>query len=372
MKLLKNFFNTNIRCKDNLSRRRVILVKSVLFLAVPVFIIFSIMNFFYIHQYIVAGMDVFAAIISIYAIYVLQRAKDLPKASIIATLNLMIFFILFIYTNGSSHFGLIWTIFLPIFAILVNGKRAGLYFSVFFYSIIYFMAYRAIGVWNDGEWLIQDFLRLVGSSMLLTYIMYMNEKALESSEEKLIQIRDKEKEYINNLHILSITDPLTELYNRRYFNEMAHKLISLAKRKKHSYTFFILDIDHFKLYNDNYGHIKGDEALKNISKVLKNYVQRDDDFIFRLGGEEFAGIIISDCPQDTHTWIESICDVIEDMKIEHCKSTTSKYITASIGVATISYENDFSIDEIYALADEALYLAKHNGKNRTELSDKSA
>lgn len=369
MKILLNFFNLDVGCKDTLAHRRVIIIKSALFLVVPVFIFFGFMNIFFIHQYIIAILDSFAALVSIHAIYILQSEKDLPKAAKIATFNVMLFILLFVYTNGSSHFGLIWTIFLPIFAILVNGKKIGLYISIFFYSILYYMAFTSIGLWDDGRWMIQDFMRLMFSSIILIYIMYMNEKALESSDKKLIETRAREKDYIESLHLLSITDTLTDLYNRRYFNEMAPKLISLSKREKHALIFFILDIDYFKQYNDTYGHIKGDEALQKISKALKDHIQRGDDFIFRLGGEEFAGIVLSEDIEECHIWIKSICKIIEDLKIEHSSSTISPYITVSVGVTTVYPDDGLNIEQIYALADKALYAAKEDGRNHTKFSN---
>lgn len=369
MNLLKNFFDCNIECESNLSQRRAQLVKTILFLAIPIFIFFSIFNIIETHQYSIALFYMLAAVFSIYAIYTLRLDKDLPKAAKIATINLMLFFILFTYSNGSSNYGLIWTIFLPIFAFLVNGRKIGLLFSLIFYIFIYFMAFNAIGIWEDGSWQMQNFLRFFFSSIILTYIMYMNEKVLEDSDEKLTQIRKRENEHIIELQTLTITDPLTELYNRRYFNDMAPSLIAIAKRQKYFFTFFILDIDYFKPYNDNYGHIKGDDALRKISKVLKNHIQRDDDFIFRLGGEEFAGIILSDNTQETQSWIKSICKLIEDLQIEHEYSKVSKYITASIGVASTCDEEYLDIDKLYALADEALYAAKDSGKNKMTVSE---
>ena len=95
----------------------------------------------------------------------------------------------------------------------------------------------------------------------------MNEKTIESSHLKILEIRKKEKEYMEQLHELSIIDPLTSLYNRRYFNDMSEQLVSLAKRQNLILTFFILDVDYFKPYNDNYGHQKGDEVLQKISKT---------------------------------------------------------------------------------------------------------
>ncbi len=230
------------------------------------------------------------------------------------------------------------------------------------------MAFNAIGVWENGTWQMEGFLRFFFASILLTFIMYMNEFALESAYEKLLDTRKREEKYIKELHELSITDPLTQLYNRRYFTEMVPKLLSFAKRKKLSLTFFILDIDDFKLYNDSYGHVKGDEALQKISKLLKNHIQRGDDFVFRLGGEEFGGIILSENINETQKWINSICTLIKDLQIEHDLSTTSKYMTVSIGISNTCKSKDINVDKLYALADKALYSAKKDGKNRAVLN----
>jgi diguanylate cyclase (GGDEF)-like protein len=364
-----NFFNINAEVKDSLSNRRTILIGTILFLTIPIFTFLAAFNIFYTSNYTIAIFDTIALAFILYSIYTLKKSKNINEASIRATTILMIFTILYIHVNGNTQFSLIWTIFLPIFAFLINGKKIGLYFSVLFYIFIYIIAFNAIDIWEDGLWKIEDFFSLCFSSIILIYVMYMNEKVLEDSDEKLTQIRKRENEHIIELQTLTITDPLTKLYNRRYFNDMAPSLIAIAKRQRYFFTFFILDIDYFKPYNDNYGHIKGDDALRKISKVLKNHIQRDDDFIFRLGGEEFAGIILSDNTQETQNWIKSICKLIENLQIEHKYSKTSKYITASIGVASTCDDKYLDIDKLYALADEALYAAKDSGKNKMTVSE---
>ncbi|MEA3369987.1 MAG: GGDEF domain-containing protein [Campylobacterota bacterium] len=362
----------NVEYDDNCSYRRILLISIILMATVFVFVLFSFVNAVFLHNYIVASLDAIAALVSIYAIYNLKKYNNVPLAAKLATFNLMFFFLTFIYLNGASHFSLIWTIFLPIFAILTNGKRIGLYFSILFYAVLFTMAYSAIEVWNNGTWLIQDWLRLVVASSMLTFVIYMNESALEASDIKLAEIRENEKAHLKELKSISITDQLTGLYNRRYYNEMLPKLISLAKRKEHYITFFILDIDFFKNYNDHYGHLKGDGTLIKVAHAIRDYIHRGDDFVFRLGGEEFAGVILSDDSNKTHKWISSLCEVIENLKIEHADSNISEYVTASIGVATISHEKNKDMDTLYHFADEALYLAKNGGRNRMNLSDQSA
>lgn len=369
MDKLRCILALNIEFDDNSSYRRVILVSIILMATVFIFIFFAIINTLFLHNYIVALLDAIAATVSIYGIYNLKKYKNISLAAKLATFNLMFFFLTFIFVNGDSHFSLIWTIFLPIFATLTNGKNIGLYFAILFYTILFTMAYNAIEVWNNGEWLIQDWLRLVFASSMLTFIMYLNESALEASDKKLSEVRKNEKKYLQELKHKSITDQLTGLYNRRYYNEMIPKLISLAKRREHYITFFILDIDLFKNYNDHYGHIKGDETLVKVSHAIRDHIQRGDDFVFRLGGEEFAGIILSDDHEKTHQWISSLCEIIENLKIEHCDSDISKYVTASIGVSTICHDRNHNMDTLYRFADEALYIAKDTGRNRVNLGN---
>ena len=370
MKKLLELLSLNIDFTDNISYRRVLLITSISIVTAGTFTLFTLINFFLLQNYMLAALDLLASLISISVIVSLYKTQNIDLSAKVATFNLMLFFFSLTIINGNAHFSLIWTIFLPIFAILANGKKVGLYFSILFYIPLLTFAYYNIGVWSGGEWLFIDWIRLSASGIILTFAIYMNEQALELSDKKLSEIRLKEKEYIKILHEKSITDELTGLYNRRYFYDMVPKLSALAKRQEHYITFFILDIDYFKNYNDYYGHMLGDQTLVEISNAIKGHIQRDDDFVFRLGGEEFAGIIISEDKHKTHAWIKELCPVIEALNIEHIESHTSNIVTVSIGVATVSYDQDHDINKLYSFADQALYTAKNNGKNRSELSFK--
>ncbi len=362
--IFHKLITSNMKFNDKTSYRRVILVNTILFLTVFILLFFTFFNYLTEH-YVIGTLDAIAATVSFYALIHLRIYNNVNTAAKIATSNLGLFFLLFAYTNGGDHFGMIWTIFLPIFAILVNGRRVGLYFSIIFYSLLYYMAYNGISVWAQGQWQMTDFLRLFFSSVVLTYAMYVNEFALEESDNELTKIREREKEHIEQLQALTITDELTTLYNRRHFNELAPKLLSLAKRKQLYLTVLIIDIDHFKSYNDNYGHHAGDIALTQVASVIKHQVQRDDDFVFRLGGDEFAGITLSEDPSRTHEHIASICKLVEALKIEHKYSSVSNFLTTSIGITTVHPDMDYSLEDLYKDADKNLYKAKENGKNQS-------
>jgi len=169
-----------------------------------------------------------------------------------------------------------------------------------------------------------------------------------------------------------IRDPLTGLFNRRFYNEIIERELLRTKRDKTYITFIMLDIDYFKLYNDTYGHKRGDEALKKVATTLKSILNRGSDYIFRMGGEEFSILFTELGSSESKKMAEHICKSIEDLKIEHSKSTCSKYLTVSLGALTVNMGHDI-VDEtaLYTLADSALYKAKESGRNKVFIHKKN-
>ena len=165
-----------------------------------------------------------------------------------------------------------------------------------------------------------------------------------------------------HVEYLSITDELTGLYNRRFFNIKIEEEINRAKRENNNFSFLIMDVDYFKQYNDTYGHQKGDFALEKVSSILKKRTSRGSDFAFRLGGEEF-GIITTLDKDKMIEFATVIKNEIENLHIEHYSSKVSKYLTVSIGIIS---KNGFDItnsDDLYKEADDCLYEAKKLGRN---------
>lgn len=167
----------------------------------------------------------------------------------------------------------------------------------------------------------------------------------------------------------SITDALTGLYNRRFFDSNFAKEFNISKRENKNLILLILDIDYFKQYNDFYGHQKGDEALKFLSKTMKLFFKRANDCVYRLGGEEFAISFYASDEKNAFQRAETLRKSIEELKIEHKASKVSSYITVSIGLSTITNGCSMEVDEIYKITDEALYRAKNGGRNRVELAN---
>lgn len=169
------------------------------------------------------------------------------------------------------------------------------------------------------------------------------------------------------IEIISITDGLTNIYNRRYFDEHFPKIINSAKRKNELVSFLFMDIDHFKQYNDNYGHQKGDEVLIEFAKCLKDSLHRSSDIAFRLGGEEFAIVYLSETKGKAIKFANNIKNNIENLRITHEFNSASPYITASMGLICKNAD-DIIVDEVYKEADNLLYEAKRSGRNQIKVN----
>ncbi len=163
---------------------------------------------------------------------------------------------------------------------------------------------------------------------------------------------------------IAVTDGLTALFNRRHFDTVFPQQIALSKRKKELLAFVLIDIDHFKQYNDIYGHQGGDTALKLVAQSLHHTMKRPNDYIFRLGGEEFGLIYHVKDDNEALLIADRVRKNIENLKIEHTGNSDSKFMTISSGLYMIKQDDTSSIDEIYKKADEALYVSKQNGRNQ--------
>ena len=172
------------------------------------------------------------------------------------------------------------------------------------------------------------------------------------------------------METLAITDGLSELFNRRYFNMVFDKEIKRLKRDYGTLSFLMLDIDHFKLYNDKYGHLKGDDVLISISTCLKQVCQRATDQVFRLGGEEFGIVLLGMNEEQTHEFSKKLIKAIENLNIKHEENDPYSWVTASLGAVICTFDKDTHLEakDIYQVADEAMYTAKHTGRNRAFIS----
>lgn len=159
-------------------------------------------------------------------------------------------------------------------------------------------------------------------------------------------------------------DTLTGLYNRRYYDEVLEYELLHSRREHRMIAYVMMDIDNFKRYNDTYGHRKGDEVLSKIGKLLQKKVNENGHFAFRMGGEEFAFLLLGMKPSKAVEFVENLRQSIVDLGIVHLNSSVEHYVTASFGLVCVDVEHSI-VDEnaLYSAADNALYEAKKRGRN---------
>ncbi|NJL33780.1 MAG: diguanylate cyclase [Chloroflexaceae bacterium] len=162
----------------------------------------------------------------------------------------------------------------------------------------------------------------------------------------------------------AIRDALTGLYNRRYLDETLPRELQRAARHNQSVTVMMIDVDHFKYFNDTYGHDMGDALLRTVGAFLETHT-RSDDIVCRYGGEEFMLVLPGAAMEPAHLRAEELRVGLQSMNIEH-KGHLLDAMTVSIGVATFPDHGTFA-DALIKSADEALYRAKHSGRNRVAL-----
>ncbi|MBS3963180.1 MAG: diguanylate cyclase [Methylomonas sp.] len=173
---------------------------------------------------------------------------------------------------------------------------------------------------------------------------------------------DKAKSHLQ----LAYLDALTLLPNRRYYDVFVRRELKRARRHGYCLSIIMIDIDYFKAYNDNLGHVAGDDCLRRVARTLKRYFRRSGDLIARYGGEEFC--VVAACEETQARQLAEIMRAaIEMMQLEHPASAISKYVTISLGVAAGIPGNQGEFNDILEHADQALYAAKQDGRNRVEV-----
>ena len=182
-------------------------------------------------------------------------------------------------------------------------------------------------------------------------------------------VRERTKE----LAQLSLIDPMTGLFNRRHYIDEGVRLWKTVARQHQCLMFALLDVDHFKLFNDSRGHHMGDEALTLVAQCLQQTCRRSSDLAFRMGGEEMAALVVVKDVDDAMELAERLRVAVESKAMMHPRSPVKGILTVSIGVALLDardcqHVSEANLDGLYRLADEALYRAKHQGRNQVVLA----
>jgi diguanylate cyclase (GGDEF)-like protein/PAS domain S-box-containing protein len=204
------------------------------------------------------------------------------------------------------------------------------------------------------------------AEITLTRIEYENTFVLVRCTRDLREIKEMEENvlYLKTEAEKIYFDPLTDIYNRRYFDENLKRVISLLSRSSSSLSLMMIDIDNFKKYNDTYGHAKGDACLKTVAVTLKNSLTRADDFVVRYGGEEFAVVLPNTDEGGACLIADKLLKNIQEQAIPHETSDAADHVTVSIGVTSGAVKHTHNEDYWIRHADEMLYKSKQEGRNR--------
>lgn len=258
--------------------------------------------------------------------------------------------LLVVYFNHGEEYTPIWY-FLYIFLVMsLYGHRIGVRISLAFLTLLLMLLLS----FTNSTVTMMEFVRFTMVACFTLLFAYLGEMLISRTFEKLITTKSQ-------LEKLTKTDALTGLYNRRHFDEILPQQMSSANRSHDLLALAIIDIDHFKSYNDTFGHPAGDVALVALANLLKVQMKRGNDAVFRLGGEEFALLYQAKNEQAAIKFIEDIRIAVESLQ-QYC--ILEKKITVSAGLLLIGMEQTISVASAYEMADKLLYQAKNSGRNR--------
>jgi diguanylate cyclase (GGDEF)-like protein len=191
---------------------------------------------------------------------------------------------------------------------------------------------------------------------------------IESTRSKLLEISRELAAANRELESLSRQDGLTGIANRRYFDSYLLTEVKRASRERQPLSLILADVDHFKAFNDCYGHQAGDDCLRQVASTLKAVGRRPADLAARYGGEEFAIVLPATAMEGAVDVAKSLAGAIEAMAIPHVRSGVSPTISLSQGIASMIPAQETTPESVIQLADQALYQAKQQGRNRYVVS----
>ncbi|MGM0640685.1 MAG: ligand-binding sensor domain-containing diguanylate cyclase [Thermotogota bacterium] len=215
---------------------------------------------------------------------------------------------------------------------------------------------------------------------IFIYFTFLKQKSKYETKTKQLIRQHIEESQENSNHLeklnkriekLSSYDPLTGIQNLRLFDEIVEREWNLAKRKKYPLTLILIDLDYFKNYNDEYGHLKGDEVLIDVAQSLKKCLRRATDHVFRYSGEKFAAVLPDTDEPGAKVVAYNMKNAVDKLNIPHIKSKVSDHITVSIGTSTRTPSDQMDIETFISETESSLIDAKNKGRdNIVQHSDK--
>ncbi len=333
--------------------RQLIASKSITLFGLGVTLFFTMYSYFF-NNSILLYVDLFLLLL-LFITTLIMKKRNIYLLGKIALIIMLAGVFILIYANNGMGLVFAWSFIATKFIIIIFGYKRGLIYSFLFNIAIFVLMYKYIGeaITSSG------YVRFISISITLTIIAFAYEYSIDNTIKRLHKIQANLEETIK-------IDSLTNIFNRRYFDTIFPQQIKISKRNNKYLALAMIDIDNFKSYNDTYGHQAGDEVLKSVAQSFKSSLKRPDDYVFRLGGEEFGVLYQLNKKENALVVANKICKNIERLKIAHSENSVSPFVTVSIGVHIVKPQDKHDCDDIYKIADDALYVAKQNGKNRVE------
>lgn len=336
--------------------------------------IFPIIYNFYSGDYTMAAMVFLFSLLIIVFLSFIQKVENKEILYFITNVTYFSIVVYAIYHSEGDASKILWAYTYPLGIVFLFGNKVGGFWGSMMLASIFYMFLFEPKVSQAFTFAFQLKFLITYSVVLSITMWFENYRycyflEAKRKEEELINehrmLKDEIKRRIaveQKLEALCATDELTGVYNRRTFWELAEKEINRASRYENSLVLAILDVDNFKNINDSHGHPSGDEVLKILCLTCDNAL-RESDIFARIGGEEFAFLLLNVSLEDAYSKMDSLRKELEKTTVTYEKQTFS--FTVSIGLAALSEEN-YSLELLYRHADEQMYEAKRLGRNRVQ------
>jgi diguanylate cyclase (GGDEF)-like protein len=318
--------------------------------------IFSVVN---------PAYQLFALLVIIYLVYAMTgvlRRKE-PGATLVVVGALVLFAasindIVFLSVWMSDH-GSLW-----LRSIIRSDSLSSFGQLVFVFTQSLVLAQKSAFAFDKQEEMTR---KLTEINIDLDKIVSKRTVALEKSKQEVERQKAKLEKVNQVLKILTLKDPLTDLWNRRHFDQTLEMEWKRCLRNQRPLAVLLIDVDFFKGYNDAYGHQAGDQCLIKVAHAIDGMFNRASDLVARYGGDEFVVIIPEAGEEEAVKMALSLCQAIEGLKIPSDDLTGEHaYVTVSIGVSSRIPDRGSSPMDLFQLADRALYQAKHAGRNQVK------
>lgn len=351
--MLKHFITNNNQFKPaDKEYRQVYLINGMLLGMIVVFTFFFFINLALFALYSVALLDFIGAALAANVLRRFQLSHNVQQGANHTVLLLGGFLIGYLYVTAPHFYALYWLCIFPPLAFFLLGRVRGLISTVLFLGLLTLLLSWRSASWPADSFTVESLLNVALASICLVILVHYYEV---SRYEVLRALATQHRQ----LQRLSVTDTLTGLYNRSKLDDILSKEIARSMRHQSPFSVILADLDFFKLVNDNFGHMVGDQVLTSFAGIMLQHC-RELDVAGRWGGEEFLII----CPHTDITGAKLIAERIRVAVAEY-DFAHGKQLTVSLGVACFIRDDDAST--ILKRADDALYRAKGKGRNRVEM-----